>query len=789
MNKEYLLKLLNFFPPGLAYLPFKHIMLGKKFFQWTELLQRNEGKDVSWMQEYQLTEMKKLLQNAYNGSSFYRKKYDAAGFHPDSIRELSDIKQIPILTRKEVKENARDMILKGVNRNGLYRVYTSGTTGSPIICYGDISSRIREWASLCYIWGYAGYAPSDRRVEFRGTVPDNKIFENRPEVGLMRVNVNNIGPNTVHKLTDEIIAGGFKFISGYPGAISNYAMEIKKQKLKDIPNIQGIFLSSEMVYQWQVDVIQGIFKKAKIISFYGMAEKVALAYRDNTDSKYKFIPTYALVEKDEDTGVLVGTSFVNTVMPLIRYRTNDVLLGEECFYSGSEEGTLFPVFDDIAGREGDMLRTATGDKVSPAALTFIFKGIKHLDATKIIQHNSEKLVLKFESKSKMNEIEPELQDVKQKLQGVLGEKMDVAFEHVDRIEREPSGKFKWIESDLTSVNDERDKKGINIILSLDYEIYGEGSGDIRKDMVVRTEKILSTCDKYGVPITIMFEINEYLKFEEFNDALVNDLGYSPASLVKEQIIDAFSRGHDVQLHFHPQWLNAGYEQGKWKLLEKTDSVEDLDPEEFEEMLTKGKEKILSMLDGIRDDFSLNTVRFTGYNWREAPEKVFGALERAGIKAHSLAYTSSEEKDTLQGYWSLTRDGSLYEVPIFALKASRANIFSPIKLLSALHSHSITGSGEMMNRVKDQVLSPKEKKPYYKKWDMCKLFPKEMLSMLKKGLQLYSGTKKEVPLVMIGHSKDLFAGIFMDKFLKKAIRLVEKHGGRFTTFHDFVERNL
>jgi len=35
--------------------------------------------------------------------------------------------------------------------------------------------------------------------------------------------------------------------------------------------------------------------------------------------------------------------------------------------------------------------------------------------------------------------------------------------------------------------------------------------------------------------------------------------------VEEQLTAAVDRGHDVQLHFHPQWINGRYEANKWEL--------------------------------------------------------------------------------------------------------------------------------------------------------------------------------------------------------------------------------
>ena len=46
---------------------------------------------------------------------------------------------------------------------------------------------------------------------------------------------------------------------------------------------------------------------------------------------------------------------------------------------------------------------------------------------------------------------------------------------------------------------------INIILTLDYEIFGNGAGDIIRNVVEPTDRILNICDRYGAKMTIMFK--------------------------------------------------------------------------------------------------------------------------------------------------------------------------------------------------------------------------------------------------------------------------------------------
>jgi hypothetical protein len=66
----------------------------------------------------------------------------------------------------------------------------------------------------------------------------------------------------------------------------------------------------------------------------------------------------------------------------------------------------------------------------------------------------------------------------------------------------------------------------------------------------------------------------------------------------------------------------------------------------------------------------------------------------------------------------------------------------------------------------------------------------MLDFLDAGLELYDYKNNNVPLVMIGHSKDFFNEKQFDKFLKIATEKYLPTGEiRFTTFREFVENNL
>ena len=54
----------------------------------------------------------------------------------------------------------------------------------------------------------------------------------------------------------------------------------------------------------------------------------------------------------------------------------------------------------------------------------------------------------------------------------------------------------------------------SLIFTLDYELYGNGSGNVFTHIIEPTNKILEIADKYNAKITFFFEVVEYWKLKE-----------------------------------------------------------------------------------------------------------------------------------------------------------------------------------------------------------------------------------------------------------------------------------
>ncbi len=95
----------------------------------------------------QLERLKWSLRHAYDGSAFYRQKFDAQGVHPDDLTSLADLAKFPFT----VKTDLRDTYPFGmfaVPREKLVRLHaSSGTTGKPTVV-GYTQRDIDTWADL-----------------------------------------------------------------------------------------------------------------------------------------------------------------------------------------------------------------------------------------------------------------------------------------------------------------------------------------------------------------------------------------------------------------------------------------------------------------------------------------------------------------------------------------------------------------------------------------------------------------------------------------------------------------
>ena len=399
-----------------------------------------------------MRQLEKLLKHAYDNVPYYKKVFDERGLKPKDIQDFDDLKKIPYLTKDTFRDNFNNkkIIAKNIKLSKLPLSHTSGTTGKPLQFYVNVDEGAKEWAFICHQWSRVGYKPGGKRIELRGAVNEkNPIFYSK-FWNLIRFSPVIESKEKVKYYLEKMKEFRAEFLHGYPGAIASFALLIKQYKLNINFKLKAVLFASETIYEWEREIAEEVFN-CRIFSHYGCAEKVILAAECERTQIYHCIPQYGITEFNPHTKEIIATGFINTVNPFIRYKMTDVALNPR-FKSCQEcDRNYYPIFDDIEGRLEDFIVTPEGFLITPAIITHPLKDLRTIKNTQIVQKNPGRIILRIVPLEDINKdlLNKEIQFLSLELNKIIGEKIKIIPEIVNEIELSPSGKFKWLISEIS----------------------------------------------------------------------------------------------------------------------------------------------------------------------------------------------------------------------------------------------------------------------------------------------------------------------------------------------------
>jgi phenylacetate-CoA ligase len=121
-------------------------MLDKSSYQpcGLEPIERASRDEIAALQTERL---KWSLSHAYDNVASYRKKFDAAGVHPDDVKRLEDLAKFPFTTKQDLRANY-PFGMFAVPQDRIARIHaSSGTTGKPTVV-GYTRNDIETWSMV-----------------------------------------------------------------------------------------------------------------------------------------------------------------------------------------------------------------------------------------------------------------------------------------------------------------------------------------------------------------------------------------------------------------------------------------------------------------------------------------------------------------------------------------------------------------------------------------------------------------------------------------------------------------
>jgi phenylacetate-CoA ligase len=259
-------------------------------------------------------------------------------------------------------------------------ISTGGTSGEPLHIYAGSGRSAIEYAYLVSGWARVGYSLGQPLAVFRGRVVSQDAAGLRHEYdALLRhhyYSSYHLNDATMRRYLEHLRGVGRCYLHAYPSAVAALARFIRRSGVEPPAEVAGILAESETVYPEQRRMVEEVFGR-RYFSSYGMTEKVVAAAECDGSTAYHVWPTYGYFELVDSSGTpvttpgvrgeIVGTGFINEVVPMIRYRTGDfaTFVGPRCDNCGREH----PVIADIRGhRVQETLVTSDGARISWTAL-------------------------------------------------------------------------------------------------------------------------------------------------------------------------------------------------------------------------------------------------------------------------------------------------------------------------------------------------------------------------------------------------------------------------------------
>jgi phenylacetate-CoA ligase len=336
------------------------------------------------IQALQLKRLQWTLRHAYQNVPMYRTKFDAAGVHPDDLKELADIQKFPYTTKHDLRDNY-PFGLFAVPMEQVARIHaSSGTTGKPTVV-GYTKGDLERWAeAVARSILAAGGKPGDKvHVAYGYGLFTGGLGAH---YGAERLGCTVIPMSGGQTEKQVQLIQDFKpdIIMVTPSYCLNIADEFERQGLdpRACSLRIGIFGAEPWTPAMRLEIEQRMGLDA--VDIYGLSEVmgpgVAQEFVQTKDGptiwEDMFYPETIHPETlqtvaDGQEGELVFTSLVKEAMPVIRYRTRDLttlLPGSACNMRRMAK---------ITGRSDDMM-IIRGVNVFPTQIEEILLKIEKL---------------------------------------------------------------------------------------------------------------------------------------------------------------------------------------------------------------------------------------------------------------------------------------------------------------------------------------------------------------------------------------------------------------------------
>jgi phenylacetate-CoA ligase len=425
--------------------------------QWLKFYRETAKWSEEQLREYQLKQMRHTIAYAYNHVPFYRERFDSCGVKPEDIETIEDMKQLPYLTKDDIRVDGTRLISDEYDIKDLFAHPTGGSTGMPLMLYNNREAHIKLFA---FKWAQLRPGLSLKKDSYANFTGLEIVKPQQKKSPFWRMNyASNQRLYSIFHMSDQNMPYYLEDLAkfrpvwfyGYPSALYTLADFILRSGY-DYPHPpQAVITSGEQCLPEFREAIEKAFK-TRLWDEYGQGEMAGFAFDcecGKLHEKIEFAVMEFIETGEKADGLevyeLICTSLINDAWPLIRYRVGDLaLIDPEAKCPLGRPGR---VIEQIYGRTANFLIAGDGSRISN--ISVMAKKCRNIRALQAVQEEIGQVTLRIVPQPEYDTQADEPFTIMQ-FRKKLGDesRMKIKVEYVDKIELTKAGKFLSIVSKL-----------------------------------------------------------------------------------------------------------------------------------------------------------------------------------------------------------------------------------------------------------------------------------------------------------------------------------------------------
>jgi phenylacetate-CoA ligase len=240
-------------------------------------------------------------------------------------------------------------------------------------------------------------------------------------------------------------------IGGYPSSLFILADDAERKGISF--NAKTCITWGDKLFDHYNEKIEKVFN-TKVFETYGSAEGFLIAAQHDTPFMYIMSNNIVLEivddngdeVKDGELGHVVVTNLYNYIMPLIRYRLGDLAVKLPRSEYPEKRMLDLPLLKKVIGRNTDIIRTPSGNKLIVHSFTGIFEHFQEIKQFQIVQKTLSRIDIRYIPGEGFSE--SVIHKINQKLMDLTGGEIKIKFLKVENIKPSGSGKPQIIISEI-----------------------------------------------------------------------------------------------------------------------------------------------------------------------------------------------------------------------------------------------------------------------------------------------------------------------------------------------------